>query len=57
MLHDVGVSCKGTDEGVVIIVWNVFANHLHNEGHLFAVVIEFHIVKLKVEYIPLSTVD
>jgi hypothetical protein len=57
VLHDVGVSCKGTDEGVVIVVGNMFVNHLHDEGHLLAVVIEFHIVKLKVEYIPLPTVD
>lgn len=39
---------------MVVIVWNVFIDHLHHKRHFFAIIIEFHVVKFQIKHIPHS---
>ena len=42
---------------MVIVIGNMLLDHVHNKRHFLTVVVEFHIMKLKVEDVPLPTVD
>ena len=44
MLHDMRILGECTDEGMMVIVRNVFFYHLHNEWYLLTVVIKLHVV-------------
>ena len=57
VLHDVRILGECADEAMMVIVGDVFFYHLHNEWYLLTVVIELHVVQLKVEDVPLPAVD
>lgn len=44
MLHNMRILGERTDEAMMVIVRNVFFDHLHNERYLLTVVIELHVV-------------
>lgn len=45
VLHDMRILGECTDEGMMVIVRNVFFYHLHDEWYLLTVVIEFHVMQ------------
>lgn len=57
MFHDVRIGRQGADESMMVIIWYVLIDHLHDEGHFLAIIIEFHVVQLQVEDVPHATVD
>lgn len=44
VLHNMRILGECTDEAMMVIVRNVFFDHLHNEWYLLTVVIELHVV-------------
>ena len=57
MSHDVWVSCKSTEKGMMIRIWYIFLNHLHSLWYFFTILVKFHVMKLQIKDIPLSTVN
>lgn len=57
MFHDVGIGGDGADEGMVVVIWDIFVDHLHNEGNLLTIIVKFHVMQLKVENVPHATVN
>lgn len=54
---DVGVRCECAEETMMIKIGNMFLKERHCERYFFAVIVKLHVVELKVEHIPLATID
>ena len=57
MFHDVGIGGECADESVVVVIGDIFIDHLHDEWHFLAIVVEFHVVEFEVEDVPHAAVD
>lgn len=57
VFHDMRIGGECADESVVVVIGDVLIDHLHYEGYLLAVVVEFHVVQLEVEDVPRAAVD
>ena len=55
--HNVRFCGQGTKEGMVVGVWDEFIDELHGSWDFLAVFVEFHVVELKVEDVPLTTIN
>ena len=51
------ISRQCTKEGMMVWIWNMFVDHFHSKRYILAIFIKFHVMKFKVEDIPLTTID